>query len=61
MNSIRKLIVALTGISLLILFSILVMIHGWGLSPKSYWWIIGVGTFGQLLALTITHLSMDND
>ena len=25
--------------------SVLVMIHGWGLEPQSWWWIIGVGIF----------------
>jgi hypothetical protein len=24
---------------------ILVLIHGWGLEPKSWWWIIGGGIF----------------
>jgi hypothetical protein len=23
-----------------------VMVYGWGLSPKSLWWIIGIGMFG---------------
>jgi ABC-type transport system involved in multi-copper enzyme maturation permease subunit len=27
--------------------SILIMIHGWGLTPKSYWWIIGAGILGH--------------
>lgn len=24
---------------------VLVLIYGWGLQPKSWWWIIGVGIF----------------
>lgn len=26
---------------------VMVMIYGWGLEPKNWWWIIGVGLFGQ--------------
>lgn len=32
-------------IALMVLCSILVNIYGWGLTPKSWWWIIGVGFF----------------
>lgn len=27
---------------------IAVMIYGWGLTPRSWWWIIGVGYFGNI-------------
>ena len=33
--------------------SILTMIYGWGLEPKSWWWIIGVGVFGQVFMKVI--------
>jgi hypothetical protein len=29
--------------------TILVMIYGWGLEPKSWWWIIGGGIAGRIL------------
>jgi len=48
MESLRKLIIIMLGIVLAIGLSILVMIYGWGLEPKSWWWIIGVGFFGQI-------------
>lgn len=35
--------------ALAIASSVLVMIYGWGLTPKSWWWIIGVGLFGQMV------------
>ncbi|MCP4607726.1 MAG: hypothetical protein GY845_03275 [Planctomycetes bacterium] len=44
----NKLIALLFVITVTIGMSILVMIYGWGLEPKSWWWIIGVGIFGQM-------------
>ncbi len=37
----------------LVVLNVLVMINGWGLEPKSWWWIIGVGVFAQLFMKTI--------
>jgi hypothetical protein len=34
--------------ALAVALSVLVMIYGWGLTPQSWWWIIGGGVFGQL-------------
>ena len=61
MNELRKLIVSMTGVALAIGLSILVMIHGWGLEPQSYWWIIGVGFFGQLSAQIIIKMGLIGD
>lgn len=33
--------------------NVLVLIHGWGLTPKSWWWIIGVGVFMSIVVHTI--------
>ena len=38
---------------LTIVLSILVMIYGWGLEPKSWWWIIGGGVFGMTFIRTL--------
>lgn len=35
------LFVALTYAALLLGLSIAIMVYGWGLEPKSWWWIIG--------------------
>ena len=56
MDILRRLIVTMFGLFMAVIFSILVMIYGWGLEPKSWWWIIGIGFFGQLFALLIIHL-----
>jgi hypothetical protein len=50
MNAARRLIVALVAIAISIATSLLVMINGWGLEPKSWFWILGIGLLGQMLA-----------
>lgn len=49
-------------ICLSVLLQILVMQYGWGLSPRSWWWIIGGGVFGYtvLLALRLALNSEDS-
>lgn len=42
-----KLIANFTLIASGIGLSFLVLIYGWGLTPQSYWWIIGGGIFGH--------------
>ncbi len=34
--------------------SVLTMVYGWGLHPQNWWWIVGVGIFGQAL---LSHLA----
>ena len=56
MDDLRRFLVACFGIFLVVGLSILVMIKGWGLEPKSWWWIIGVGVFGSIFAHAIVHI-----
>ena len=58
MNALRKFLVTVFGLSLAVLLSILVLIYGWGLEPKSWWWIIGVGVFGQIMAQVIARVGL---
>jgi len=46
-----RLLIASLGCIIAIALSVLVMIKGWGLEPKSWWWIIGVGVFTRIFAL----------
>jgi hypothetical protein len=39
-----------------IVLSILVMIHGWGLQPRSWGWIIGIGFGVQVVVLICRDL-----
>ena len=57
MEAVKKLLLSFFGLCLSVVFSVLVMIHGWGLEPQSYLWIIGVGVFGQLFSMTIISLA----
>ncbi len=47
------------GMSLVMVLSILVCIYGWGLTPQSWSWIIGVGVGGQLLAQIIVAIGTE--
>jgi len=58
MNALRKFLVTVFGLCLAVALSILVLIHGWGLEPKSWWWIIGVGVFGQIMAQLIARVGL---
>lgn len=46
--------------SLMILITVLVMIHGWGLEPKSWWWIIGGGV-GLKLIVGIMEIAVKKE
>lgn len=56
MDSLRKLFVIIFGLSFGMFTSIMVMINGWGLQPKSWWWIIGVYLIGQSFAMLLIQL-----
>lgn len=45
---INYLLAALAFLIVCVSLNILVMMYGWGLQPKSWWWIIGVGIFINL-------------
>ena len=38
---------------------IVVMIYGWGLSPKNWWVIIGLGVIGSVFAHSIARKVID--
>uniref|UniRef100_A0A6H1ZAA0 Uncharacterized protein n=1 Tax=viral metagenome TaxID=1070528 RepID=A0A6H1ZAA0_9ZZZZ len=46
----KDFLLIIVGFVVAVLTSILVMIHGWGLEPKSWWWIIGVSALGYTLS-----------
>jgi RsiW-degrading membrane proteinase PrsW (M82 family) len=59
-NTLRQFIVVFFGLAIGIASSILALIYGWGLEPKSWAWIIGAGFFGQMLAVVIMEIGKDN-
>jgi hypothetical protein len=54
-----KLCTILLGYIVGIVSSILIMIYGWGLEPKSWLWIIGGGVFLSLLGEVLVSISKD--
>jgi hypothetical protein len=55
-----KIIASFAIFALTIIVGILVMIQGWGLEPKSWWWIIGGGVFIKF-ALAILEVIQKNE
>ena len=49
-----KLLMNLFALVVIVGMQILVLMLGWGLEPKNWWWIIGVGVFANL----IIHMSL---
>ena len=45
------------GFILTIIISIAVMINGWGLEPKSWWWIIGGGILLKFLVEILSQIA----
>ena len=58
MEVLRGFLVQLFGVFFAMAVGILIMIKGWGLEPKSWWWIIVIGFFGHLIAQVIIHIGM---
>ena len=57
MDDLRRLIIAIFAICLSIGTSITVMIFGWGLTVKSWWWVIGIYFIGHLLGVLMIKLA----
>ncbi len=55
----RDFVIGIAAIAVGMLTTILVMIHGWGLEPKSWLWILGVYWFGQAASLALSRLISD--
>lgn len=59
MDKVRRFLIAFFGLTLSVILTVLVMINGWGLEPQSWWWIVGVGVFGQLATQIIIAIAND--
>ncbi len=56
MNELRKMIVSFFGIIVSMGTTIMVMIHGWGLEPQSWTWIILWSFLGSFLAVILVYI-----
>ena len=61
MEALRRFIIILAGLALAIGTSILVMVKGWGLEPRSWWWIIGASLLGHLVAQLFIEVGKSKD
>ena len=61
LNLLKNLALSGCGILVSMTTSILVMINGWGLEPKSWTWIIGVYLVGSLFSSFLVALTMAKD
>jgi len=50
MDALRRFLLLVFSVCLGVMCSIIAMIFGWGLEPKSWGVIIGVGVFGHIFA-----------
>ncbi len=57
----KDLMLSLGGIIVGMIVTILVMIHGWGLEPKSWFWIIGFYLIGNIFAVMFFYTTMANN
>jgi RsiW-degrading membrane proteinase PrsW (M82 family) len=57
MNGLQRFLLYIFGLTTSVVTTILVMKNGWGLEPKSWWWIIGVYYIGKTIALIIIEVS----
>ena len=61
MEKLQRFVTVVFGLCLAVVLSILVMIKGWGLEPKSYFWIIGVNIVGAIIAQLVIQLGTKDD
>lgn len=61
MDALRRLLLALLTMALVVVLGVVNMIYGWGVSPKSWGVIIGVGVFGQIFAHIIGIIASHRD
>ena len=56
----RELVILILSTLIFIILTIGVMIFGWGLEPRSWWWIIGGGVFGKLLICILEQIGKES-
>ncbi len=54
---IKKAILALLIVFISVLTMVMVLIYGWGLEPKSWWWIIGFYSWSQIVVFLLVSWS----
>ena len=57
----NKLMSVFFVLTVMIALQVVVMMYGWGLEPKSWWIIVGIGVFGQGFMKLIDDKCMKED
>ena len=60
-EALRRVVIAIVAVAMSIFVTVLVMVYGWGLQPKSWWWIIGAYAIGRMIAEMMMDLAKGND
>lgn len=61
MKELKDFMLSVFGICISVSTMVLVMIYGWGLQPKSWFWIIGAYFIGNILAVLIHLIAKESD
>lgn len=56
MDAARQIVVIIFALVVSVATSVLVCIKGWGLEPRSWWWILLVYPLGQILSLILIEI-----
>jgi predicted membrane protein len=48
MKDLNKLVANIAMLAVILSMEAAAMIYGWGLKPRSWWWIIGIGFFANI-------------
>ena len=57
MKTLASWLLMLVAVCISIILSILIMINGWGMQPKSWIWILGVSILGQIVVQLFVEVS----
>jgi RsiW-degrading membrane proteinase PrsW (M82 family) len=57
MKSFASFLLYTVGVVISIFVSVQVMINGWGLQPKSWWWIIGMSLIGYIIGQVFVEVA----
>ena len=61
MKELKSILLIIFAIAFGITMSILVMIKGWGVEPKSWFWIIGVSFFSSIITQILIKVAASKD
>lgn len=55
-----KILAGVFGFIVVMTISVLIMINGWGLEPKNWWWIVGMGLINIAISTLVQAALRDS-